>query len=65
MALVHKGEFVIPTSSATTYNNPSSAYTIAPTINVHLSGGVSDPDSIQKLAREVSRIVTAELRRMV
>lgn len=65
MALVHKGEFVIPTHAATTYNSPSSTYTIAPTINVHVSGELSNPANAQKLAKEVSKIVSAELKKMV
>ena len=65
MALVHKGEFVVPTHAATAFKNPASTYTIAPTINVTVSGDISDQASVQKLAREVSRIVTAELKKMV
>jgi len=65
LALVHKGEYVIPTAAAATTNNPAQLYRISPTINVNISGSTSSEDELRRLADRISRIVSAELKKMV
>jgi len=61
LAMVHKGEAIIPSHSATSYSSRS----YAPTINLTINASVGSDIDIDDLGRRVSEIIERETSRMM